>query len=99
MFSCDHTLVELLLVHHLARPLLEESVLDDGVRVIDVSQLAHTDMQVANRKPIFQVVGGASLLQVCFSRVQGVNVTRCVWCLGRGPSCNFCGEVRCTFAQ
>ena len=39
MFSCDHTLVELLLVHHLARPLLEESVLDDGVRVIDGSQL------------------------------------------------------------
>ena len=39
MFSCDHTLVELLLAHHLARPLLDESVLDDGVRVIDGSQL------------------------------------------------------------
>ena len=39
MFSCDHTLVELLLAHQLVRPLLDESVLDDGVRVIDGSQL------------------------------------------------------------
>ena len=39
MSSCDHTLVELLLAHHLARPLLDESVLDYGVMVIDGSQL------------------------------------------------------------
>ena len=34
-FCCDQTMLELLLADHLVRSLLEESVLNDGVRVID----------------------------------------------------------------
>ena len=53
-------------------------------------------MQVANRKPIFQVVGCASLLQVCLSLVQGVNVDVYLRRLGRGLSCSSCAIVCCS---
>ena len=54
-------MVELLFAHHLMRLLLKESVLDDGVRVIDGSELG--PYRYAGCEPealFFQVVGCAS---------------------------------------
>ena len=54
-------------------------------------------MQVANRKPIFQVVGGASLLQVCLSLVQGVCLlpwTRALLQFLRRSSLHVCTVMR-----
>ena len=48
-------MVELLLAHHLVRSLLEESVLGDGVRVIDVRGLQRAGSEWDDRFALRQV--------------------------------------------
>ena len=87
-FCCDQTMVEVLLAHHLVRSLLEESVLGDGLRVIDgrgsrpaclcgpssEDRLVAACKLVVPWQRILQVVGGASFLRVCWGLVDGLNV-------------------------